>query len=101
MALPMGGQQTRQSLIVLNKLGAPGTMTKQQVEAALEAKVDAVIPYLPRVVNPAATMGTPAAASRSGFRTAVRELAREVAAASLTDGPSRRFGWLVRRGTAR
>ncbi len=99
MALPMGGQQTRKSLIVLNKLGAPGTMTRQQVETALQAKIDAVVPYLPRVVNPAATMGKPAAAARSGFRTAVRDMARAVAATSLTDEPLKRRGWLRRRGT--
>ena len=32
MALPMGAQQIRQPVVVLNKLGAPGTMTQRQVE---------------------------------------------------------------------
>jgi pilus assembly protein CpaE len=101
MALPAGASQTRQSLIVLNKLDTPGTMTRKQVEAALQHKVDVVVPYLPRVVNQAATMGTPAAASRSRFRTAIRELAQEVAAVGSTgDSP----GWLARlfsRGPSR
>jgi pilus assembly protein CpaE len=101
MALPTGAHQTRQSLIVLNKLGTPGTMTRKQVEAALQHKVDVVVPYLPRVVNQAATMGTPAAASRSGFRTAIRELAQEVAAVGPTGSPSGRFARLFSRGTSR
>jgi pilus assembly protein CpaE len=101
MALPIGARQTRQSLIVLNKLGTPGTMTRHQVEAALEHKVDVVIPYLPRVVNEAATMGTPAAAPQSGFRTAIRDLAREVAAAGPASRSSGWRGWLFGRGAAR
>ena len=101
VALPTGAQQTRRSLIVLNKLGIPGTMTRHQVETALEQKVDVVIPYLPRVVNQAATMGTPAAAPRSGFRTAIRDLAQEVAAAGRTNGSSGWFGRLFSREASR
>jgi pilus assembly protein CpaE len=101
MALPSGAQQTRQSLIVLNKVGTPGAMTRHEVEAALQHKVDVVVPYLPRVVNQAATLGTLAAAPRGGFRTAIRELSQEVAAA----GPvSSSPGWVERlfgRGTSR
>jgi pilus assembly protein CpaE len=93
MALPMGAQQTRQSLIVLNKLGTPGAMTRHQVEAALQHKVDVVVPYLPRLINQAATMGSPAAMQRSGFRTAIRDLAREVAAVGPAGTSS---GWLRR-----
>ncbi len=99
MALPMGAQQIRQPVVVLNKLGAPGTMTQRQVEAALQHKVEAVVPFLPRVVNLAATMGTPAAASRGGFRTAIRDLAQEVAASSPAGAASGRFARLFgRRG---
>ena len=101
VALPTGAQQTRRSLIVLNKLGVPGTMTRRQVETALEQKVDVVIPYLPRVVNQAATLGTPAAAPRSGFRTAIRDLAQEVAAAGRTNDSSGWFGRLFRRETSK
>ena len=101
MALPTGTQQIRRSLIVLNHLGAPGTMTRHQVEQALQHKIDVVIPHLPRVVNAAATMGSPAAATRGGFRAAIRDLAAEVAASGVTDAPTRRFGWPFRRGAAR
>ncbi len=89
LALPRGAQQARQPLIVLNKLGAPGTMTRREVEDAL-ATVDVVDPYLPRVVNPAATFGPPAAAARGGFRAAIRLIAREVAAAAGGEPPSAR-----------
>jgi len=101
MALPMGAQQIRQSLVVLNKLGAPGTMTRRQVEAALQHKVEAVVPFLPRVVNLAATMGTAAAAQRGGFRNAIGDLAQAVAASSPVHASSRRFGRLFGRRAAR
>ncbi|WP_428487439.1 AAA family ATPase [Rhodopila sp.] len=97
MALPTGAQQVRQSVIVLNKVGAPGTMTRRQVEAALQHKVDVVIPYLPRVVNQAATMGTPAAASHGGFRTGIGDLAQQVAASGAVGKAPWRFGKLFGR----
>jgi pilus assembly protein CpaE len=101
MALPMGAQQVRQPLVVLNKLGAPGTMTQRQVEAALQHKVSVVVPFLPRVVNQAATMGTPAAAARGGFRSAIGSLAQEVAASSQASGSSSRLGRLFGRRAIR
>lgn len=96
IALPTGTNQTRQSLIVLNNLGTPGTMTRHQIEAALHRKVDVVIPYLPRVVNQAATMGTPAATARGGFRRAIRDLAHAVAAVGQADAETGRFARLFR-----
>jgi pilus assembly protein CpaE len=101
MALPMGAHQVRHPLLVLNKVGAPGTMTLRQVEAALQHKVDAVVPFLPRVVNNAATMGTPAAALRGGFRNAIAELAQGVAASSPVGGSLGWFGRLLIRHAAR
>jgi pilus assembly protein CpaE len=101
MALPMGAQQVRHPLLVLNKVGAPGTMTLRQVEAALEHKVDATVPFLPRVVNTAATMGTLAAASRGGFRNAIADLAQGVAASTPVSGSLGWFGRLSARRTAR
>jgi pilus assembly protein CpaE len=101
MALPTGAQQVRRSLLVLNKAGAPGTMTVKQVETALQYKVDAVIPFLPRVVNTAATMGTPAAASSGAFRAAVGDLAREVATSSGVNKAPRLFARLFARRTVR
>lgn len=98
MALPMGPQQTRRPLLVLNRLGTPGTMTRHEVEKALGTKIDVTVPYLPRVVNPAAILGKPAAAARNGFRTAIAELVREVAAGGSAREPPARSRWYVRRG---
>lgn len=98
MALPSGSQQTRQSLIVLNKVDMPGAMTRHQVELALQHKVDVVVPYLPRIVNHAATMGTPAAAPRSGFRSALHQLAQEVAAVGSLASPPGVLHRLLGRG---
>ena len=89
LALPMGAQQARRALVVLNKLGAPGTMNRRQVEDALQQKIDVVVPFLPRLVVGAATMGVPAAKTRGPFSAAVHDLAREVAAVSLA-APRRR-----------
>ncbi len=41
--------------------------------------IDVVIPYQPRQVGTAATMGTPASVTSGGFRTGILGLAREVA----------------------
>jgi pilus assembly protein CpaE len=101
MALPMGPQQIRRPLTVLNGLGAPGTMTRHEVEKALETKIDVTIPYLPRVVNPAAILARPAVASRGGFRTAIRELVREVAGGGQVTEPPGTLHWPFRRGVAR
>jgi pilus assembly protein CpaE len=101
MALPVGAQQVRQPMLALNKVGAPGTMTLRQIEAALQRKVDAAIPFLPSVVNTAATMGTPAAASRGGFRNAIAGLAQGVAASSAATDQVGWFARLFARRTAR
>lgn len=99
LALQTGAQQTRQSLVLLNKLGIPGTMTRSQVEAALQHEIEVVVPYLPRVINPAATMGTPAAMPRSGFSSAIRHLAREVASTSVAKPAAGIFGRWFNRWT--
>ena len=100
LALPPGTQQIRQPLIVLNKLGALGTMTRQEVEAALQRKIDVVIPYLPRVINQAAMLGTPAAAHTS-FGPAIRDLARGIAALSGVNGTRGRLARLLGRRAVR
>jgi pilus assembly protein CpaE len=79
LALPNGPDQVRRAIIVLNRLGQPGGLTRQQVEEALEMTVDLVVPYQPRPVNNAATLGTPATSVAGGFRVGIQHLAREVA----------------------
>jgi pilus assembly protein CpaE len=79
LALPTGPEQVRRAVLVLNRVGQPGGLTRAQIEEALEMNVDIVIPYQPRLVGNSATLGTPAAAASGGFRNGILHLAREVA----------------------
>ncbi len=79
LALPTGPDQVRRAVVVLNRLGQPGGLTRPQIEEALEMAIDVVIPYQPRQVGTAATMGTPASIANGGFRNGILALAREVA----------------------
>ena len=86
LTLPSGPRQSQRALVVLNRVGIPGGLTKRQVEDALKMKVDVTINDLPRQVGNAATLGEPAMASSSAYRTAINELARQVAGHRLLDG---------------
>ena len=89
LALPNGPDQVRRAVIVLNRVGQPGGLTRQQIEEALEMTIDVVIPYQARQVAYSATMGTPACATAGGFRNGILSLAREVAFVA-EGGPSAR-----------
>lgn len=104
LALPPGRSQPRRAVVVLNRLGRPGGLTRRQVEDALKMKPDVVIPDLPRLVGMAASMGEPAVAKRGPFRDGIIALAREVAFVRLLDSsvggkaagllePDGRRGW--------
>ena len=106
LALPGGAEQAQRAIMVLNRLGIPGGLTRKQVEDALKMKVDIAVPDLPRQVGNAATLGEPAMTSSSGFRTGVHELARQVAFVGLLDsaqaaagapGSGSRSGWSLFR----
>ena len=88
LALPGGAEQPQRAVVVLNRVGMPGGLTRTQVEDALKMKVDVAIPDLPRQVGNAATLGEPAMAQSSGFRAGVIELARQVAFVGLLDSAS-------------
>jgi pilus assembly protein CpaE len=77
--------QPKRPVIVLNRVGSPGSLTRRQVEDALAMKVDVAIPDQPRQVAAAATMGELAMTSSSGFRSGILELARHVAFVGLLD----------------
>jgi len=79
LAVPNGPMQPRRAVVVLNRVGLPGTLTRKQVEEALKIKVDIAIPDAPKVVGNAATLGEPAITPRGPFRMAMLELAREIA----------------------
>lgn len=88
LALPSGDEQTQRAIVVLNRVGIAGGLTRRQVEDSLKMKVDIAIPDLPRQVGNAATLGEPAMVSSSGFRAGVNELARQVAFVGLLDSAS-------------
>jgi pilus assembly protein CpaE len=85
LALPSGPRQNQRAVLVLNRIGIPGGLTRHQVEDALKIKVDVAIPDLPRQMNQAAILGEPAITSSSSFRTAMLELARQVAFLGVLD----------------
>jgi hypothetical protein len=85
LALPAGASQGRRPVIVLNRLGLKGSLTRRKVEEALKTKVDIVIPDLPRVVEAAATIGEAVTTHRNGFRRGIVELARLTASVRLLD----------------
>jgi len=85
LSLPSGQGQMERPIIILNRNGLPGGLNKREVETALKMKVDVVIPDQPRQIGSASTMGEPAIMSSSSFRSAVVELARQVAFTGLLD----------------
>ena len=95
LALPSGSAQARRAVVVLNRAGLPGTLTRKQMEAALGFAVDVVIPDLPRPVGMAERLGDPAAKANGPFRAAMSGLVREVAFISAVTAPKRRK-WVFR-----
>jgi pilus assembly protein CpaE len=101
-----GGQAP---LLLLNRLGLPGGLTRRQVEEGLKRKPDLVLPDLPRQLRAAANLGEPAIVTTTAYRTAIAELARSVAGAGLLDSLAasvpaepepKRVGWL-RKGRSK
>jgi pilus assembly protein CpaE len=80
-----GQGQGQAPLLLLNRLGLPGGLTRRQVEEGLKRKPDLVLPDLPRQLRAAANLGEPAIVTTSAYRTAIAELARSVAGAGLLD----------------
>jgi len=85
LALPAGPRQTQSAVLVLNRLGVSGGLSRRQIEDGLKVKIDVVIPDLPRPLRQAANLGQPAITTSAVFRRSVTELARQVAALALFD----------------
>ncbi len=85
LALPHGTGIRQRAVVVLNRVGLPGGLSRKQIEDALKIKVDVAIQDLPRQVGPAATMGEPAVTSSAGFRNAIVELGKQIGFTSMTD----------------
>ncbi len=97
LALPAGPGQALRGLVVLNRVGMPGSLPRAQVEKALGAEIDVCIPYLPKPLCQAETLGTPAIDSTPAFRAAIVQLAEQVAPSS-SEAPARkkRFFGLIK-----
>jgi pilus assembly protein CpaE len=78
LALPRGPRQASRPIIVLNHLGAPGTLTRKQVVEGLGIDVDVVVPWLPKQMHAATTLGQAAVRRRGPFQTAISGLANEI-----------------------
>lgn len=113
MTLGKGPRQDQRPVIVLNRIGLPGGLTRRQVEEALKMKVDVAIPDQPRQVGNAATLGEAAIKSSAGMRIGIQELARQVAGVRMLDDAagaksrrrgegarSERRGWLSSKKAA-
>ena len=101
-APPSSATQGQAPLIVLNRLGLPGGLSRRQVEDGLKRKVDLVLPDLPRHLRASANLGEPAIVNSAPYRKAIIEMARSVAGAGLLDTlagsgapeqASKRAGW--------
>ena len=86
LGLPKGPRQDQRAVVVLNRAGQPGGLTRKQVEEALKMKVDVAIPDLPRQVGAAATLGEPVMATSKGFRDGIIDIVSQVASVRLLDG---------------
>ncbi len=86
LGLPKGAGQDQRAVVVLNRMGQPGGLTRKQVEEALKMKVDVAIPDLPRQVGAAATLGEPVMATSKGFRDGIIDIVSQVASVRLLDG---------------
>jgi pilus assembly protein CpaE len=85
LAVPASVAQSKRPVIVLNRTGSPGGLTRAQVEDALAVKIDVAVPDQPRQVAAAATMGELAGNSRGGFRNGILALVEHVALLGLLD----------------
>jgi pilus assembly protein CpaE len=79
LSLPAGPLQPGRAVLVLNRLGMPGGLSRRQIEDALRQRVDVVVPDMPKLVCQAATLGEPAVMARTAFRGGIIGLAGEIA----------------------
>ncbi|NHN90932.1 AAA family ATPase [Acetobacter sicerae] len=70
-------------LVVLNKLGKPGTLSLKEVTDGLGRPPDVVIPFLPRIINECEISGYPAARSKNSFSSAISVLVQEAASVAM------------------
>jgi pilus assembly protein CpaE len=78
LKLPRGARQASRPIVVLNNLGAPGALTRKQVVDGLGADVDVVVPWLPKLLHSATTLGQPAVRRRGAFQSAIAAISNEI-----------------------
>lgn len=93
---PRGPNQSRRPVVVLNKVGAPGTLPLKQVLATLEVAPEVVIPWMPRQIEPSVALGEPAVRKRGKFQDAIGLLMREIIA-TREQAPAQAKGGLFSR----
>lgn len=81
LARPGNGAKKVPATLVLNRANMPGGLKRAQIESALRAPVDVVIPDLPREIANLVTLGTLAKATT--FRAGVADVAAQISALRL------------------
>jgi pilus assembly protein CpaE len=98
LALPRGPRQAARPIVVLNRAGLPGALTNKQVADAMGGDVDVIIPWLPKQMKTATTLGEPGVRVRGPFQTAIEELANEILPQRNTSEPRRPWSLMRLRG---
>ena len=79
MGLPASSTQSRPPIMVMNRTGHPGTLKPSQVVEKLGYKPEVTIPYVPKLMGHAATMGTPVIRRKTNpMRSAITRLSQEI-----------------------
>jgi pilus assembly protein CpaE len=93
LALPRGPRQAARPIVVLNKLGLTGSLTRQQIADGLGLDIDVVIPWLPKPMKMAMNLGQPGVRQNGPFQTAIAQLANEI----LPQRAEQRRPWILSR----
>jgi pilus assembly protein CpaE len=78
LAIPRGPNQLARPIVVLNRFGAPGSLTLKQITEGLGDTVDVRIPWLPKQLPAADFLGIPAVRTRGPFQNAIVKLSEEI-----------------------
>jgi pilus assembly protein CpaE len=78
LEIPPGSGQSRRPIMVLNRHGRAGGLSRNDVEQTLGKPVDIVIPELAGKVTEAANLGRPLVETNTTFRNAIDDLARQL-----------------------
>jgi pilus assembly protein CpaE len=98
LSLPRGPRQAARPIVVLNRVGLPGSLTRKQIEEGLGGDIDVVIPWLPKQMKAALTLGEPGVKNRGAFQTAITQLANEILPQRSVSEPRR--PWYLPRSRA-